>query len=110
MSHVHQESKTCKCSMTALEPNEDCPIHGYPRPPKCEICGQFVKRPSRSILKESQLHNFNNDEALASEYSIFYGCPESDSGYHCCCYDEEIECHLCDQKINEEEKCVLKNL
>lgn len=41
--HECQASRTCCCSIIALEPNEDCPIHGYPWPPRCEICGRFMK-------------------------------------------------------------------
>lgn len=33
----------CHCSTTALEPNEDCPLHGYAWPPRCVICGKFMK-------------------------------------------------------------------
>jgi len=32
------------CDLMALEPNEDCPIHGHgPLPPRCMICGRFMK-------------------------------------------------------------------
>ena len=34
---------TCCCSITASEPNEKCPMHGHPWPPRCEICGRFMK-------------------------------------------------------------------
>lgn len=43
--HECKESRTCMCSMTALEPNEDCPVHGSHWPPSCEICGRFMKWP-----------------------------------------------------------------
>jgi hypothetical protein len=34
--------------MTALEPHEDCPIHSLGEwPPRCEICGQFIKRKTK---------------------------------------------------------------
>jgi hypothetical protein len=42
-AHLHFESRTCACSSQALEPNEDCPIHGHPFPPRCAECGQFVR-------------------------------------------------------------------
>ena len=33
----------CRCSMLALEPNEDCPIHGCgPYTEKCGYCGRFM--------------------------------------------------------------------
>lgn len=42
-AHECREGQTCICNVSALEPNEDCPIHGYPYPNKCEICGRFIK-------------------------------------------------------------------
>ena len=45
MNHICKENYTCCCSTTALEPNEDCFIHGFgPWPPKCKKCGRFLKR------------------------------------------------------------------
>lgn len=44
MEHEHREARTCRCSMQALEPADDCPVHGWERYPKqCEVCGQFFK-------------------------------------------------------------------
>ncbi len=37
------------CSTTALEPDEQCPIHGNPYPTRCVICGQFMK--NTTIIK-----------------------------------------------------------
>jgi len=48
--HKCQEGITCRCSSTACEPNDDCPIHGYPWPPRCEICGKFMKHPDRHLF------------------------------------------------------------
>lgn len=46
--HICRESKTCKCYSLALEPDEKCPIHCYGEwPPRCEICGRFMKWESR---------------------------------------------------------------
>lgn len=43
-NHKCKELKYCICSSTALEPDEDCPIHGFgPGIPRCS-CGKFVKR------------------------------------------------------------------
>jgi hypothetical protein len=42
MNHICQESRSCSCSIQGLEPDEDCPLHGYPWPPKCGICGRFL--------------------------------------------------------------------
>ena len=43
--HVCKESNYCICSQFALEPNENCPIHGAGEyPPRCMYCGEFIKR------------------------------------------------------------------
>jgi hypothetical protein len=45
--HVCSEDKTCTCSIQALEPDEECPVHGAgPYPPRCGKCGRFIKRPN----------------------------------------------------------------
>jgi hypothetical protein len=31
----------CSCYPLALEPSEDCYVHGYPDPRRCPNCGQF---------------------------------------------------------------------
>jgi len=42
--HKCKRPNTCQCSLTALEPNENCPIHGIGEwPPRCAICGRFMK-------------------------------------------------------------------
>jgi len=41
--HVCSTIKYCKCFSGALEPNEDCPIHGFPLYNKCKYCGRFMK-------------------------------------------------------------------
>lgn len=40
--HECRRPRTCCCSIQGLEPDEDCPIHGWPWPPKCEECGRFI--------------------------------------------------------------------
>ena len=42
LGHVCEESTTCECYMLADEPNEDCPVHGHPWPPRCGTCGRFM--------------------------------------------------------------------
>lgn len=42
--HVHYEGKSCICYQLAEEPDEQCPVHGYPSYKKCSQCGQFMKR------------------------------------------------------------------
>lgn len=35
----------CFCDSQALEPDEECPIHGIPKPiDNCMVCGRFVRR------------------------------------------------------------------
>lgn len=43
IEHTHYESKSCSCYTGALEPNDNCPIHGYPLE-RCSYCGQFMKK------------------------------------------------------------------
>ena len=49
MKHKCQEGITCRCSSTACEPNDDCPLHGYPWPPRCGDCGRFMKHPKTNF-------------------------------------------------------------
>lgn len=41
---LHQccKSTVCRCYLLALEPNEQCPVHGWPYPPRCGDCGRFL--------------------------------------------------------------------
>lgn len=33
------------CSIQALEPDEECPVHGIGEwPPRCVYCGQYMKQ------------------------------------------------------------------
>ncbi len=41
--HICKPSHTCCCSIQALEPHDECPIHGYPSYPRRCDCGKFVK-------------------------------------------------------------------
>jgi hypothetical protein len=43
-AHVCKTMRYCVCSVQALEPDEDCPIHGCAQQPRCE-CGRFVRTP-----------------------------------------------------------------
>lgn len=38
----HHKPSSCRCSSIALEPNENCPVHGYCLENKCSYCGQFI--------------------------------------------------------------------
>jgi hypothetical protein len=43
--HICRKSNTRGCYQLATEPDEECPVHGIgPWPPRCEVCGRFVKR------------------------------------------------------------------
>jgi len=42
--HKCAEAITCCCYMLALEPDDNCPVHGCPWPPRCQECGRFMKR------------------------------------------------------------------
>lgn len=44
-NHICSESKYCCCSVQALEPDDQCPLHGHPWPPRCEACGRYTKWP-----------------------------------------------------------------
>lgn len=48
------------------------------------------------IMNNKKLEDFDGDEQLAAEYSDTDGCPISDSGYHCSCYDKFNNCCLCE--------------
>jgi len=42
-AHQCRESDVCSCSLTALEPDERCPIHDAGIwPPRCAECGRFL--------------------------------------------------------------------
>jgi hypothetical protein len=43
--HECEEIDYCTCDTMADEPNERCPLHGAGVwPPRCIICGRFMKR------------------------------------------------------------------
>ncbi len=43
---------------------------------------------------------FGEDVELGSEYSIVKECGESESGFHCSCYDHDGECCLCESALD----------
>lgn len=50
-AHICEEGKGCVCSLQALEPDEDCPVHGPgPWPPRCASCGKFMPWACRDYL------------------------------------------------------------
>ena len=52
MKHECFESRTCKCYLLACEPNEECPIHGCPWPPRCAQCGRFFSPEPRPYARD----------------------------------------------------------
>lgn len=43
---AHKEADYCVCDSQALEPNDECPIHGAGEfPPRCMYCGCFMPWP-----------------------------------------------------------------
>jgi hypothetical protein len=63
--HEHKRPRTCRCSIQGLEPNEDCPIHGFGEwPPRCEACGKFMPWRSEQAMEapapESAVHGSLN--------------------------------------------------
>jgi hypothetical protein len=40
--HHCKRDRTCSCTLTSLEPDEECPVHGTPWPPRCGTCGRFL--------------------------------------------------------------------
>ena len=40
--HICREGTSCICYSLALEPDGDCPVHGFPFPPRCCECGRFM--------------------------------------------------------------------
>lgn len=47
--HTCHRENTCTCWVAALEPADDCPIHGCGPawPPRCCICGKLLPWPKR---------------------------------------------------------------
>ncbi len=53
--HICRESHTCCCSVLALEPDEDCPVHAQgPWPPRCEVCGRFMDWSVRDLFDDTR--------------------------------------------------------
>jgi len=53
--HKHKRQDWCNCSSSALEPEDSCPIHGQVEyPPRCYLCGQFLKREKYEISQNNQ--------------------------------------------------------
>ena len=52
-AHVCKESRACVCCLSATEPDEGCPVHGGGDwPPRCAVCGRFMKQKQEANEKE----------------------------------------------------------
>lgn len=50
MKHKCKQLDYCICDISALEPNENCPVHAAGiYPPRCVICGRFMKIKNNGI-------------------------------------------------------------
>jgi hypothetical protein len=49
VTHECKESRVCCCYQLADEPDEDCPQHGHPWPPRCGECGRFLPWPDYNM-------------------------------------------------------------
>ena len=60
--HQCQTSRTCHCYLLAMEPNEDCPVHGVPEN-RCELCGRFMPRIDAALEETMKEYmNYGVDE------------------------------------------------
>lgn len=41
--HICRQIRYCSCYSLALEPSEDCMIHGIHKQSRCSYCGRFLK-------------------------------------------------------------------
>lgn len=48
--HVCEYPDTCCCSISALEPDDDCPIHSFGPPiDRCKHCGRFMRKNRKAL-------------------------------------------------------------
>src|SRR3972149_5732025 len=66
--HECKQDRTCCCYPLALEPNDDCPQHGYPIP-RC-ACGRFIARRDEGYAECAQ----ERDEAEARVTALEAKC------------------------------------
>ena len=50
MIHICKEGG-CMCGVLALDPSEDCPVHGFPRP-RCAVCGRFLESAAEAFASQ----------------------------------------------------------
>lgn len=65
-SHVCAVDRTCCCSMIANEPEEKCPVHGWPES-RCGTCGRWVKLTRHEQLEALADHGCDTWEEYRGE-------------------------------------------
>ena len=59
VKHQCRKPDYCMCHPLALEPAEDCPVHGHPwLPVNCMVCGKFMKQKLFSVTKDDFVWQF----------------------------------------------------
>lgn len=58
--HECKPDGTCRCYILGLEPNEDCPVHGHPWPPRCGECGRLLPWPKIEEVSEGHTQDSKN--------------------------------------------------
>lgn len=57
--HICREIKYCSCYSLAIDPSEDCIIHGIYKQPRCSYCGRFLRKTVEAdILNTAAKHGY----------------------------------------------------
>lgn len=64
----------CTCDFTLDDPDDLCPVHGIPAPPRCFICGRFMKREKNQTYKNLKNPVGGYDDLLTNVKEITGGC------------------------------------
>ena len=58
--HICRQIRYCSCMSNAVDPDEDCLIHGFLRQqPRCSYCGRFLKnKPEVDIFNAAAKHSW----------------------------------------------------
>ena len=66
--HICREIRYCSCMNNALDPSEDCVIHGDYRQSRCSYCGRFLMNsPEKDILDIIYKHELWHSYVLFNE-------------------------------------------
>ncbi len=73
--HVCRASKSCTCSITADEPDENCPQHcgGPDGPPRCEHCGRFIpinQKEMKNNIHIADVGSIGPDHVIVSDLMV----------------------------------------